>query len=209
VTAVPEEPRRPRPASGLVLFGAALAVIGIVWLLATTDVLDISLAGVLSILLIAVGLALIAGARTGRRTGLIVLGIVLALLAAAASAVDVPIGEGVGDRTERPTSAGNLDDKYSLGVGQLTVDLNAVELPRGETEIECQVGLGELLVIVPEGVAVKADGHAGAGQVDLFDKSDDGEDVDASFTDDGYESAERRLALDLSVGLGEVRLERG
>src|SRR5215217_2387535 len=63
--------------------------------------------------LIAVGLACVAGAFRGRQHALMVVGValtvVLALAAAAGWDLDVPLGGGVGDRTERPGTPGRPD----------------------------------------------------------------------------------------------------
>lgn len=205
----PAPPPRPRPRTGHLLTGAVLVLLGVAWLLETTDVLRVSLGAVLAGLLILVGVALLALAPTGRHSGLIALGTVLALITGLAAAVDVRLEGGVGDRTERPASVEDLDEEYRLAIGQLTVDLTRVAFPAGETEVEASVGIGELVVLVPAGLRVVVQGHVGAGELVLFGEQHDGLDVDAETTEDASPDAAPTLELEVSAGLGSVKVERG
>jgi len=159
--------------------------------------------------LIAVGLACVAGAFRGRQHALMVVGValtvVLSLAAAADWDLDVPWGGGVGDRTERPTTPADLTG-YELGVGNLVVDLRQLQVPPGTTAVEARVGIGELVVEVPQGVSVQVVASSGLGQVQVFGDEDGGiaSRIDASSEQGG----DRRLELDARVGLGEVRVEQ-
>ena len=61
---------------------------------------------------------------------------------------------------------------------------------------------------MPKGVTVEVDAHAGAGQVTLFGKSDDGTSVHSHATDVGTTPA-RVLVLHARVGLGHLEVQRG
>src|SRR4051794_1538236 len=101
--------------------------------------------------------------------GRIVLGIVLALLVVSVAglllAIRVPVFSGVGERTEHPAIVGEVHSKYTLGVGRLDLDFGDVELPKGQTFVRAEVGIGDLHVIVPSDASVDADGRAQAGDV--------------------------------------------
>jgi hypothetical protein len=141
------------PAAATVLVGALLVLVGIGWLLDATGV-EVPWRAVLPAALIAVGLACVAGAFRGRQHALMVVGIALTVVLSVAVAadwdLDVPLGGGVGDRTERPVAPAELTG-YELGVGNLVVDLRQLQLPPGTTAVEARVGIGELTVQVPEG----------------------------------------------------------
>ena len=107
------------PAAATVLVGALLVLVGIGWLLDAAGV-EVPWRAVLPAALIAVGLACVAGAFRGRQHALMVVGIALTVVLSVAVAanwdLDVPLGGGVGDRTERPAVPAELTG-YELGVG--------------------------------------------------------------------------------------------
>ena len=114
---------RAGPAAATVLVGALLILVGIAWLLDAGGV-EVPWRAILPAALIAVGLACIAGAFRGRQHALMVVGVALLLVLSLAVAadwdLDVPLGGGVGDRTERPSTPADLTE-YELGVGNLQV----------------------------------------------------------------------------------------
>jgi hypothetical protein len=164
---------------------------------------------VLPAALIAVGLACVAGAFQGRQHAMMVVGVVLtAVLAVAAAAdwdLDVPLAGGVGDRTERPATPAELTS-YELGAGDLLLDLRQLQVPPGTTAVKARVGVGELVVEVPDGVTVRVVASSGLGEVQVLGEQDNGvaNRVDTTAEDGG----DRRLELDLRVGIGQVRVER-
>jgi predicted membrane protein len=198
-----------------VILGLVLVGVGVIWLLEALDVVSFSFLAVLPAALIIVGVALIGAARTGRHSGLIVLGVVLTAILTIASSFDIRLQGGVGERTERPTALADLQREYHLSVGQLTIDLRDVTFPDGRTtNLKASVGMGQLTVRVPDGTGldVRATGHVGAGQVMLFGRQNSGLDVDltAGSLPQGIVSrpGQATLTLDLSVGLGQIEVTR-
>ena len=133
------------------------------------------------------------------------------MVLALGSALDVPIGGGVGDREAHPTTAGAIQSEYELGIGQLTLDLSdltstdflAAEIHR----VRAKVGVGELIVIVPVDLDVRVEAHAGLGDVRVFGIEASGFDVDRTVSTTGPPS--QVLDLVVSVGLGQVEVRRG
>jgi predicted membrane protein len=111
-------------------------------------------------------------------------------------------------RTEQPASIDELQDSYELGTGSLEVNLSELDLPEATTEVEARVGDGALTVVVPEEAVVRADAEAENGLVALFGRNVTGEDVKQDFEDEGYNQAERRLSLNLSMGTGVITVLR-
>jgi hypothetical protein len=196
------------PAAATVLVGALLVLVGIGWLLDATGV-EVPWRAVLPSALIAVGLACVAGAFRGRQYAMMVVGAVLTVVLAVAVAADwnpdVPLGGGVGDRTERPTTTDQLTG-YELAVGDLVVDLRQLRVPPGATAVKARVGIGQLTVQLPQGVSVEVVASSGLGEVQVLGDREGGF---ASRIDAASElGGDRRLELDLRIGLGQVRVDR-
>ena len=209
-------PRAPKPPARPSLFapvvGALLAAAGVFGLLSVLDIYDVDLEVAFAAGVVIVGGAVAIGAMTQRRVGgLVVLGLLLLAAFGVAAATPVSISSGAGEKTERPLSADELQPSYELGVGSLDLDLRAVELPAGTTSVDASVGAGELVITVPEGVAVEVDAHAGVGEIDIVGESDDGIDVDVHRTLilAGSTPDAPLLQLEADVGFGSIEVRRG
>lgn len=145
--------------------------------------------------------------RTGRIVAIVATTLVVLALGAAAAFMaifDVNLNHGVGNRTYQVTSSGELRSKYELGIGNLKLDLHDAPLPAGTTHLTTRVDVGNLDVIVPQGVALHVNADTQAGVVDLFGTKTDGRDVDQHLQQPGA----RVLDLDAHVGAGNLRVER-
>ncbi len=195
------------PSLGQVVVGAFLVLVGIGWLLEAANVADVPWRALLPAALILIGAALVVGSRTARHGGIIALGVVLTVAVGAASAVevlvDIPISGGVGD--ERQTVVGTIDAEYRHAFGTMTVDLRNGEVPATGQTVEISTGIGELIVIVPEGVALDIDARTGIGEVMVFGEQSAGLGPDLSFRSPGAGDAALRLDLDVAIGRLEVR----
>jgi hypothetical protein len=196
------------PATATVLVGALLVLVGIGWLLDAAGV-QVPWRAVLPAALIAVGLACVAGAFRGRQHALMAVGVALTVVLSVAVAanwdLDVPLAGGLGDRTERPATPAELTE-YELGVGNLVVDLQQLQVPPGTTVVEARLGVGELVVELPDGVTVEVAASSGLGEVQALGQQEGGfgSRVEATAVVGG----DRRLRVDARVGLGQVRVER-
>ena len=133
--------------------------------------------------------------------GLLVLGLVAVLLA-----VRVPLFSGVGNRLYRPSAATEVHSHYTLGVGNLTVDLGNVSLPRGQTFVNARLGIGNLRVVVPADATVDIKGSVGAGEIQLLDEEDSGISVHDNVVD--RTGSGRVLVLKARTGIGRVEVDR-
>jgi hypothetical protein len=211
MSALPPPPTRNERSvpMGRLLFGVLLVLLGVGWLLDSLGGIQIDWDLILPIGLIAVGVALVAAARRGEgRGGLVALGIVLTLLLTVGTVVSVPLGGGVGDRTERPLQL--RDRSYELAVGKLTVDLRraAVSGDASTIEVAARVGIGQLVVIVPQDIpCVSTHARAGLGELNVFGDTQGG--IGPDYRTEAVCLAAPLLQLDLSVGLGQVEVRRG
>jgi len=214
VSATPRVPPAPRPPARPSLFapvlGALLAASGLFGLLAVLDIYDVDLAVAFASGVAIVGATIAIGAMTQRRVGgLVVLGLILLAAFGVAAATPVSISSGVGERTERPASVSALERSYELGMGELDLDLGALTLPTGTTPVEASVGIGSLVITVPEGVALEIDAHAGVGEYNVLGDRDDGINADQTFRFAGSTPDAPVLEVEADVGIGNIEVQRG
>ena len=187
--------------------GVLLAAAGVVGLLDVLDVADIDWRAVLAGGVILAGALVALGFFWRGAAPLGVIGFVLAIAMAGTLALrDVSLRGGVGDRVVRPESLGDLENAYRLGIGQLELDLRALQLPPGETRVAARVGIGELDVDVPEGVALEVNGKVHGGDANILGRKESGWRFRKRVVDPGAEKATRRLVLDVDVGLGDLEV---
>jgi len=200
-----------RVRSGRLVAGLLLVLFGIGWLLEVLDVIDFPWDVLFPIALILVGVAIVVASRSGARPGgLIAVGIVLTGVMVLGSAIDFPLGGGVGERLERPATVSELRDEYVLGIGQLTVDLTDMSVAAlgADARTRVRVGVGQLVVIVPEDLPVLVFARATVGNVRVFEDEEGGFGAERE-AGPGLDGRGPVLELVLSVGLGEVEVRRG
>ena len=209
-TSAPSEPRQPeRPSLLSPVLGALFTAAGVLGLLAVLDVYDVDVAVALAGGVVIVGAAIAVGASTGRRVGaLILLGLVLLACFAVAAVTPVSISSGIGEKLERPVSTAELEGSYELGIGELAVDLSGVELPSGTTDVDIRLGIGEIILTVPDDVALEIDARAAAGEVDLLGARDEGASADERLTIAGPTADAPLLRIEADVSLGAIEVRR-
>jgi phage shock protein PspC (stress-responsive transcriptional regulator) len=160
--------------------------------------------GVVAGIVIAAGLALIAGAFVGSWARWLILpALAVALPAGLVAASDLDVTGGHGDRTYRPASADAVKDSYRLGAGHLTVDLRDAQLTPGDHRLKIRLGVGEAEVLVAPNVCVSTESHVGIGGTSVFNR--DGGGIDAEWTDErSAPEGTPRVVVDGDVGIGAL-----
>lgn len=194
---------------GLLAIGLGLLTYGsLTWLAGeyswSGDHRTIALAGSLA----AIGLLLVVLGFAGWRAGFVAFLAVILGITAFSSTV-VPTGTQlsgrVGDARWAPTSV-VAGTNYRLGVGDGVLDLSGLPTEGlSEARIPAYVGLGELSVIVPEGLTVEVVGHVGLGEVrlpgDSGSEGQGGSEVSRSvIIGDGPTD----VVIDAGVGVGQL-----
>jgi phage shock protein PspC (stress-responsive transcriptional regulator) len=128
------------------------------------------------------------------------------LIACAVFAAVLPIhlSHGVGEQNFTVFDTRSLQDSYSLGIGDLTLDLSELPLPAGETHVKARVDLGSLTVIVPDDAAVRASGETQFGEVVMLGDKTEGRDASGTIN----QSGDRVLVIDGRVGAGRLVVTR-
>ena len=108
-----------------------------------------------------------------------------------------------------PTAhAGAVERSYALGIGDLSLDLRAVDFSGTRRHVDAQLGIGQLNVTVPDDVRVVLDGHVGAGSVSAFGRqSTECCPTDVHVVRPGVAGG-GTLVLDADVGAGNIRIKR-
>jgi phage shock protein C len=200
-----ERKERPWPLIGLAIVGVALIV-----LLSRAALWPAAGAGWIFVLV--VGLVVLWVSRSDRWGGRLLrvfLALVVAALAVLVTAVvlafswfNVSLGDGVGDHVYAPSTAGAVAPSYRLGVGTLRIDLSAIQPAGNELHVKAKVGVGELRVVVPDGVPVQVYARAKLGDVHVLRLEDSGRNaVVRTGGGGGY-------VIDARVGLGRVDVVR-
>jgi phage shock protein PspC (stress-responsive transcriptional regulator) len=159
-----------------------------------------------AIVVTAAGLALVTSAFVRPLRWLIIPALALGLGAGTAVAAGVEdVGGSTGERFYRPATAADIRPHYELGAGHLVIDLRDIELS-GEHRIDVDLGAGHVQVLVPEGVCVASDLHAGMGGLELFDSTTGG--IDADRVEDGRAPAGTpRVFVRGDVGMGYFEID--
>ena len=214
-----EHPRR-RGYGGLVL-AILLAATGVLGVLDAAGLIDLSWLSGGALVLLLLGGGMVVGGAFGKTTGLVPIGLVLAIPLITLSAVGVPLRGTVGDETWTPASAAATPTAYELAIGDGTLDLSNVMPGAGKTvTLSAQVGVGDLNVQIPSDVNVTIHAHTGIGtvqedgtdlnSVDRYGTDrDNGINVDKNFTIPARGKAAGTIVLDLKTGIGDVELEAG
>lgn len=160
--------------------------------------------GIVAGIVIAAGIALIAGAFFGSWARWLILpALALALPAGVVAAANLDVRGGTGEVTYRPASAAEVHDSYRLGVGHLVVDLRDARLTPGDHRIKIRLGVGGAELLVPPGVCVATDSHVGIGGTAVFNRNGGG--IDTDWTDErSAPEGTPRVVVDGDVGIGAL-----
>ncbi len=207
--------------------GSALVVGGAVWLLSNLGVEEATLTRALASALLIVGGGLVIGAFVGRGRGLIGTGLLLApivVLATFAAATQpglraiavtedgVVVVDPDSRIEQRPSDLAAVRETYAYGIGSIVLDLSAIDPDQlaaaGTTRVTVELGIGDLLVVLPDGVAVRVDVTLGIGQIDLLGRTTGGLGVEADRAIVGPSPEAGTLIVEIEQGIGRVRVTR-
>ena len=202
-------PARRGPAVAQVIGGGVLVLIGSLWLLERTGTIDLSVTAVLGLATMLVGVSLMLLANRDPHGGLIVFGTILAVVTlVTAIAPFEGFQGGLGDRTHVVSSVGDIQSDYNVAAGTLTIDLREIGDWQPATPLTASVGMGELVIRLPDSVEVEVAARVGAGEVEILGRGVDGVMIDESYRTPGFEPGSEGLVLELDVFAGRVEVTR-
>ncbi len=172
---MPPMPPRPRSYLGLITLSVAVLVTGLLVSFQVTGLTDFAPVVVPGVALAILGTGILVGAWMGRARWLLWFAIPTLFVTMIASFVpsdfdgriDANFGSGVGERTYAPVTVLDAARPHELGLGSMTIDLTDLVIPAGVTTVpvEASVGLGELVVIVPDDARVLVDADVQLGEL--------------------------------------------
>lgn len=216
---MPPPPPRERSYLGLATLSLAVLVTGVLVSLDVTGAVDLAPVVVPGAALAILGAGILIGAWAGRARWLLWFAIPTLLVTIAASFVPADLGarmrlgveNGVGERSWSPTTVLEAQRRHDLGIGSARLDLTDLVIPTGVTTVpvDASVGLGELVVIVPDDVRVIVDAGVGLGELRIDGVPRDSE-PDPSFDGElpGGPIDGPVIDLTLSTDLGSLEVSR-
>lgn len=127
--------------------------------------------------LVVIACGVVANGLTGRRSaGLAGLGILLTVfltIGTAAQGAGVQTGRhlaAIGRASWAPQTRADAQDQYNLGIGEAELDLTSAGVLSGATaqnplEVDVNVGVGHLMLVLPEWMTVEVETRLGAGEL--------------------------------------------
>jgi len=158
-------PRRGRSLIGSLTVAALFVYTGAAVMLDRLDAVDVDFRVFFAVALAITGAGLLASAFTRPARGLIVLGVALSVPLLLFVGSDVRWGSGVGEVRVSVANTEELEDSYRHGVGQMVIDLRSLDPDRTDYSVDMSLGVGEMLVYVPDDIRTIADVNVGAGNI--------------------------------------------
>ncbi|MFJ3791817.1 PspC domain-containing protein [Kitasatospora sp. NPDC090091] len=165
-------------------------------------------AAALATALLVIGVTLLVGAKFGRARKLVVPGLLLTLALTFVGHSPTSMQNAAGERTWTVTSATELEERYSLGAGEIRLDLGGLDPAGAALATTVELGAGELTVTLPRDVTVNL-----TTRVVLGDVKAPGEPVSRQNVTRQYQyhplngqTSKGTLDLKLTVGLGDIKV---
>jgi hypothetical protein len=98
-----------------------------------------------------------------------------------------------------------ITQPFELGRGNLTIDLRSFH---GTGNVVARVGIGKLTVIIGEDQRIAGKQYVGLGRISSFGETHTGYRSRRFVAQSGSGTSSDAISLDLSVGVGEIRLVR-
>ncbi|HWC38702.1 MAG TPA: hypothetical protein VG476_09250, partial [Acidimicrobiales bacterium] len=192
---------------GTLAAGIALIVFGLLLLGGT----QFAWRGLLDAILAVVGLILIVGSRrAGGRRGLLVVGLILAIILLGVWRADVPLTGGLRFSTVTPTTPQALPTTLRQSGGTLTIDLRHYPRPAPLTppqqiqQVHASVGVGRLVVLIPPLTLLQGGISVGEGRTVVAGADRNGVGLEVPMAAPNVPAL---VSMDLRVGVGTVEVQ--
>ena len=207
----PAPPRPPKPPKersilGRLTFFAVVMVTGLIGALDMSGV-DVDASAYFAAALVTTALGLIVGAWFGRARGLIALALVLSFALGVSAGVE-RFGEDWTPSVYRPTTLAAVADRYDFDMGNVTLDLRAVDFDGANQSIAVSMELGQLKVLLPEDVDTTMTAGVDGGRMVLFGEEYNDSSTRELINDGTRGTNDGKLTLDINVEAGNLEVIR-
>ncbi len=100
------------------------------------------------------------------------------------------------------------DSRSSIFMGELSIDLAGSVLRNGLNRLEISFGMGDVDISVPRDFIIRVTARSIAGDLKYDSQKSEGFFPKLEYSDDGYESSERKLHIDVSGLFGELSVRK-
>jgi phage shock protein PspC (stress-responsive transcriptional regulator) len=199
----PPKRRRERALLGWLSFGVALMVGGVMWALQDAGSAHLSLAQILGAPLAVLGAGLLLASFLGRGRWTILPALILVPPALVASLIRVPLDGVWENRYVTPRTAADVSAAYEQSGANLVFDFSKLEPGEHPAPTQVEMGIGEVLVIVPRGMPLTVHAEVGAGSLTPLGGSEEGGiGVEDTSSVEGIDP----LVMDVEVGIGTFEM---
>jgi len=101
------------------------------------------------------------------------------------------------------------DEEFWIGVGEVDLDMTRAEVPEGETEIRVFGFVGDVDLLVPEGVGITVSSTAFVTDARVLGQKRESIVVPFHQASDDYETAERKIRLEVTSFVADIKVKRG
>ncbi|NLG29315.1 MAG: cell wall-active antibiotics response protein [Chloroflexi bacterium] len=99
-------------------------------------------------------------------------------------------------------------EDFNMVLGSVKLDMTQASIPDGETAISVSHVLGDTKIVLPEGVGLKVDADALVTDAKILGTKIEGFGTPVRYASDGYDEAAKRIKLQVTSLLGDIRAER-
>lgn len=200
---------QPRERSALpwLILGSALLAVAVLAVAGATGSVRVLPSQYFGAAFVVAGLGLAIGSWWGHARRFILLGLLALPLAIGSAFVTVPLEGGAGDHYFHPVGIGELQPEYRLVGGRLWIDLTDLPIGTEPLTITAGVGVGRLVVIVPQGANIEVDARVDAGALRLLESEQSGTGLSDRVVRGGN-LGRGAFVLRLDAGIGSVEVRR-
>jgi phage shock protein PspC (stress-responsive transcriptional regulator) len=204
--ATPSVPKPPteRAWLGWLTFGLIVLAAGILSLVASSGATHPQPADVLAVCVAVAGVGLVVGTFAGRARAIIPIGLLLVVMLGIANQLPRDLSWSAGTRDWVPVS-GDIASSYVLGAGKADLNLTGLDVSHSAT-VDARIGVGRLVVTVPNGMGLVVDAKVGAGRTYLLGHEQDGTGINTTTTLPAR-AHDGTLTLHLQGGFGDLEVQ--
>ncbi len=92
------------------------------------------------------------------------------------------------------------------GIGSVRIDLSQAQIPEGEHHVRAESWVGNVNILIPQGLEFSATGRTIVGNLKMLDRRDDGVMIERTVTSPNYNTATKRVRIEASLIIGDVKI---